>query len=70
MTTIEHCSFWNPEGTQYDHEQGRRIADAGIYVCPTLFRGMGTLLAQDPDQPWAAAHLEAGKPHASTGCGV
>src|SRR5262249_11961863 len=56
VTTIEHCSFWHPGGMQYDPEQGRRIADAGIYVCPTLFRGMGKLLAQDPDQPWAAAH--------------
>jgi imidazolonepropionase-like amidohydrolase len=56
VTTIEHCSFWHPGGMQYDPEQGRRIADAGIYVCPTLFQGMGTRLAQDPDQPWAAAH--------------
>jgi imidazolonepropionase-like amidohydrolase len=56
VTTIEHCSFWHPGGMQYDPELGRRIADAGMYVCPTLFRGMGKLLAQDPDLPWAAAH--------------
>jgi imidazolonepropionase-like amidohydrolase len=57
VTTIEHCSFLHPSGRQYEPEQGRRIADAGIYVCPTLFQGMGKLLAQHPDQPWAAAHL-------------
>src|SRR5947209_7189241 len=59
VTTIEHCSFLHPSGIQYEPEQGRRIADAGIYVCPTLFRGWGKLLAQNPDQPWAASHLES-----------
>src|SRR5215470_13784188 len=58
VTTIEHCSFLHPSGIQYEPEQGRRIADAGIYVCPTLFRGWGKLLAQNPDQPWAADHLK------------
>lgn len=58
VTTIEHCSFWHPSGIQYEPELGRRIADAGIYVCPTIFRGMGKVLVQDPDQPWATAHLE------------
>src|SRR2546425_5655669 len=58
VTTIEHCSFLHPSGIQYEPEQGRRIADAGIYVCPTIFRGWGKLLAQNPDQPWAAAHLK------------
>jgi imidazolonepropionase-like amidohydrolase len=58
VTTIEHCSFWPPSSTQYDPEQGHRIADAGIYVCPTLFQGMGKLLVQDPEQPWATAHRE------------
>jgi imidazolonepropionase-like amidohydrolase len=58
VPTIEHCSFWQPDGTLYEPEQGRRIADAGIYVCPTLFRGMGKLLVQNPELPWAASHLE------------
>jgi len=57
VTTIEHCSFWQPGGMQYEPEQGRRIADAGMYVCPTVFQGMGKLLSQHPDQPWAASHL-------------
>ncbi len=55
VTTIEHCSFLHPSGMQYEPEQARRIADAGIYVCPTLFQGRGKLLVQNPDQPWAAA---------------
>ncbi len=57
VTTIEHCSFLHPSGIQYEPEQGRRIADAGMYVCPTVFQGMGKLLLQHPDQPWAASHL-------------
>jgi len=55
VTTIEHCSFLHPSGAQYEPEQARRIADAGIYVCPTVFQGRGKLLVQNPDQPWAAA---------------
>jgi len=58
VTTIEHCSFLHPSGIQYEPEQGHRIADAGIYVCPTIFRGWGKLLVQNPDQPWATAHLK------------
>ena len=54
VTTIEHCSFFRPSGTQYEPEHGRRIADAGIYVCPTVFQGRGKLLVQNPDLPWAA----------------
>jgi imidazolonepropionase-like amidohydrolase len=55
VTTIEHCSFFLPSGTRYEPEQARRIADAGIYVCPTVFQGRGKLLVQHPDEPWAAA---------------
>jgi imidazolonepropionase-like amidohydrolase len=54
VTTIEHCSFLQPSGIQYEPEQARRIADAGIYVCPTVFQGRGKLLVQNPDEPWAA----------------
>lgn len=57
VTTIEHCSFLHPTGIQYEPEQASRIADAGIYVCPTVFRGRGKLLAQQPDLPWAAEFL-------------
>jgi len=33
------------------------MANGELYVCPTVFQGMGKLLAQHPDQPWAASHL-------------
>jgi imidazolonepropionase-like amidohydrolase len=58
VTTIEHCSLLQPSGIQYEPEQGRCIADAGVYVSPTIFQGMGKLLVQDPEQPWVAAHFE------------
>ncbi len=58
VTTIEHCSFLTPAGMQYEPEQARRIADAGIYVCPTIFQGRGKLLGQDAEPlPWAASYL-------------
>src|SRR5262245_33892008 len=57
VTTIEHCSFFRPSGTQYEPEYGRRIADAGIYVCPTVFQGRGKQLVQNPDLPWAASFM-------------
>ena len=49
VTTIEHCSFLEPDGMHYDAEQVQIIADEGIYVCPTLFRaGTKGLDAADP----------------------
>jgi imidazolonepropionase-like amidohydrolase len=50
VTTIEHCTFLQPAGVQYEPEQGRRIADAGIYVCPTVFQGRSKLFPRDPEQ--------------------
>jgi imidazolonepropionase-like amidohydrolase len=50
VTTIEHCSFLQPEGIMYEPEQGRRIADAGIYVCPTVFQGRGKLYPREQEQ--------------------
>jgi imidazolonepropionase-like amidohydrolase len=50
VTTIEHCTFLQPTGVQYEPEQGRRIADAGIYVCPTVFQGRSKLFPRDPEQ--------------------
>lgn len=49
VTTIEHCSFLQPTGVTYEPEQGRRMADAGIYVCPTIFQGRGKLFAREQD---------------------
>jgi imidazolonepropionase-like amidohydrolase len=50
VTTIEHCTFLQPTGVQYEPEQGQRIADAGIYVCPTVFQGRSKLFPHDPEQ--------------------
>jgi imidazolonepropionase-like amidohydrolase len=50
VTTIEHCTFLQATGIQYEPEQGRRIADAGIYVCPTVFQGRSKLFPHDPEQ--------------------
>lgn len=60
VTTIEHCSFMQPSGTlTYEPDQGRRIADAGIYVCPTIFWGRGKkLLREEPhDAPQVRDYL-------------
>lgn len=40
VTTIEHCSFQMPDGFGWDDEMVSEIIDAGIYVCPTVFRGI------------------------------
>jgi imidazolonepropionase-like amidohydrolase len=50
VTTIEHCSFLQPAGIRFEPEQARRIAQAGIYVCPTIFQGRGKFLARDQEQ--------------------
>jgi imidazolonepropionase-like amidohydrolase len=39
VTTIEHCSFMKSDGLFYEPDQAHRIVDAGLYVCPTVFRG-------------------------------
>ena len=49
VTTIEHCSFLHPGGIAYEPALGRRIAEAGIYVCPTIAHGRGTALLRDQD---------------------
>lgn len=50
VTTVEHCTFLTPSGTAYEPEQARIMAGEGIYVCPTLFQGLGkTRSLDDPD---------------------
>ena len=39
VTTIEHCSFQTEQGIGWDREMAQQVADLGIYVCPTVFRG-------------------------------
>lgn len=39
VRTIEHCSFMTPAGITYEQEVADKIAERGIYVCPTLGAG-------------------------------
>jgi imidazolonepropionase-like amidohydrolase len=48
VTTIEHCSFQTETGIGWDDAMVDEIVDAGIYVCPTVFRGTAKLTA-DPN---------------------
>ena len=48
VTTIEHCSFQTETGIGWDDAMVDQIVDAGIYVCPTVFRGTAKLTA-DPN---------------------
>lgn len=48
VTTIEHCSFMQADGLGYEPDEVRMIVDAGLYVCPTIFRGRGKYL--EPEQ--------------------
>ena len=59
--TIEHCTFLTPEGIQYEVEQAKRIADEGIYVCPTIFRGIAKVAEREDikGSPQLKAHLAA-----------
>ena len=36
VTTIEHCSFQNPTGYEYNQEAALAVRAAGCYVCPTI----------------------------------
>ena len=48
VTTIEHCSFQTPEGIGWEEDLAKQVADLGIYVCHTVFRGLGKL-KDDPN---------------------
>jgi imidazolonepropionase-like amidohydrolase len=39
VTTIEHCSFRVPGGLNYEQKVADSVAEAGIYVVPTLSNG-------------------------------
>ncbi|MCH9671677.1 MAG: amidohydrolase family protein [Gammaproteobacteria bacterium] len=47
VTTIEHCSFQSSDGIGWDQDMVSEIVDAGIFVCPTIFRGFAKIAA-DP----------------------
>ncbi len=36
VTTIEHCSFFEPDGLVYDEEAAQLVLENGCYVCPTI----------------------------------
>ncbi len=50
VTTIEHCSYFTPDGVEYQPELARQIAEAGIYVVPTISVGRPR-----PNQPTPTA---------------
>jgi imidazolonepropionase-like amidohydrolase len=50
VTTIEHCSFMQSDGLHYEADQARRIVDAGLYVCPTVFRGQSKFYTYEEGQ--------------------
>ena len=39
VRTIEHCTFSTPAGIQYDEASAGKLAEQGIFVCPTLGAG-------------------------------
>lgn len=47
VTTIEHCSFMTAAGIGYEPDEVRMIANAGLYVCPTIFQGQGKYLDRE-----------------------
>jgi len=40
VSTIEHCSFLSTGGIGWEETLAREIADLGIFVCHTIFRGV------------------------------
>lgn len=52
VTTIEHCSFMVPGGLKYEQDVADAVAEAGIYVVPTLSNGWRRLKkAQEEGRP-------------------
>jgi len=47
VTSIEHCSFLAEDGIGWEPDMVDEIVNAGIYVCPTVFRGANKFL-DDP----------------------
>jgi len=47
VTTIEHCAFLRPEGVRYEAALAERMVAAGVAVCPTIYQGIGKMVAED-----------------------
>jgi imidazolonepropionase-like amidohydrolase len=57
VATIEHCTFLTPTGYAYDPALAARIADAGVYVCPTVhgqFRAIRERIGSASTDGWLA----------------
>ncbi|MCP5149800.1 MAG: amidohydrolase family protein [Ectothiorhodospiraceae bacterium] len=55
VTTIEHCSFQTAKGIGWEEDLAAEVADSGIFVCHTIFRGVGKH-ANDPGFDFTANH--------------
>lgn len=49
VDTIEHCTFMTTEGVEYEPAMAEEIAEAGIYVVPTLSYSMTRRMLANPD---------------------
>jgi imidazolonepropionase-like amidohydrolase len=61
VRTIEHCSFMVPNGMKYDERAADRIAEQGIYICPTLGAGarmIDHMQREGIPTPWAASFAD------------
>jgi imidazolonepropionase-like amidohydrolase len=63
VRTIEHCSFMVPHGSGVEYEQdvADAVAEAGIYVCPTIGvgeRSRRKMEAEGRDNPFAATRYQ------------
>lgn len=63
VRTIEHCSFMVPHGSGVEYEQdvADAVAEAGIYVCPTIGvgeRARRKMEAEGRDNPFAATRYQ------------
>ena len=51
VTTIEHCSFQTADGIGWNDAMVNEVLDAGIYVCPTIFRGYAKIALAPEHEP-------------------
>jgi imidazolonepropionase-like amidohydrolase len=61
VRTIEHCSFMTPHGLKYEPDATARIAEQGIYICPTLGAGARMMEKMERDgleNPFSATRHE------------
>lgn len=59
VTTIEHCSFWTPDGLVYDESAAAEVRASGCYVCPTLAIARRATEAAPDDSPLGQIRLRS-----------